>query len=374
MIKDSDFLNIDVESEFRQSFENVVTSSVSTFSELVRLSGLSPSADFRHANLDEVDFTSADLRGFDFTGSSLRNTVWKNTQWDTTTVFDDADLDGSNFTPSEGLEFAFEIPPEIQRKHWPEVVMWMDTLRPGSDESVVHVEKLLMTFLTSPDSFIRRNALQSLARFSTFSEIRGLIKGAVFDRNEKSLINTVFSLLDSYVGQNRGEVIKFVTPMLSGPYCADAASFLARHLDNQRSRRMLTEFMSRQESRVVRLRYIAACGRREGTVQNLMVREGWGSDPFDFDAIIEPRDVARVARLIAKAANEEQKQPRGSRNFAEFLEFSLEEIELRVLKFLAAFGDNGFNWTVPRRQEMVDYQKRRRIALQSRDSTWWLYE
>jgi hypothetical protein len=57
--------------------EGVLNAETDTFSDLVKISGLNPSQDFRMADLSFVDFSGSDLSDFDFEFSDLRNASWK---------------------------------------------------------------------------------------------------------------------------------------------------------------------------------------------------------------------------------------------------------------------------------------------------------
>ncbi|ABD06878.1 cell division protein FtsZ [Rhodopseudomonas palustris HaA2] len=75
-----------------------------SFSDLVKSARLSPSEDFRGANLAGVDFRGSDLRGFDFAGANLAETSWLGAVWDSTTNFAGAEFLGARGFRAERLE------------------------------------------------------------------------------------------------------------------------------------------------------------------------------------------------------------------------------------------------------------------------------
>src|ERR1700744_458826 len=83
----------------RSNIAAVYQSTSACFSDLVKLSGLNPSVDFRFADLTGVDFGGSDLRGYNFVGANLSYTSWKKATWDTTT-----NLEGALLTGTKGYE------------------------------------------------------------------------------------------------------------------------------------------------------------------------------------------------------------------------------------------------------------------------------
>ena len=56
----------------------VLTAATSNFVELTKMAGLDPAKDFRHANLEDIDFSGCNLSGFDFSGSSFEGATFVN--------------------------------------------------------------------------------------------------------------------------------------------------------------------------------------------------------------------------------------------------------------------------------------------------------
>jgi two-component system, cell cycle sensor histidine kinase and response regulator CckA len=85
----------------RNKLKAVYQSKTACFSDLVQVSGLNPSVDFRFSDLTGVDFAGSDLRGYNFVGTNLSYTRWFKTTWDDTT-----NLEGALLTGARGYERA----------------------------------------------------------------------------------------------------------------------------------------------------------------------------------------------------------------------------------------------------------------------------
>lgn len=82
--------------ELAAAYERVGQTS-GEFMEIKDALDLDPVRDFRFADLRDVDFSNADLRGFDFTGADLRGGHGADVAFDESTIFADAELQGSCF-------------------------------------------------------------------------------------------------------------------------------------------------------------------------------------------------------------------------------------------------------------------------------------
>lgn len=82
--------------DIEAAFESVAATS-GEFSEACAALRLDPVRDFRFSDLRDADFSMADLRGFDFRGADLRGSYGTNVNFDSSTNFEGADLQGSCF-------------------------------------------------------------------------------------------------------------------------------------------------------------------------------------------------------------------------------------------------------------------------------------
>jgi two-component system cell cycle sensor histidine kinase/response regulator CckA len=85
----------------RSKLTAVYESETACFSDLVQVSKLNPSVDFRFSDLTGVDFAGSDLRGYNFVGANLSYTRWFKATWDETT-----NLEGALLTGARGYEHA----------------------------------------------------------------------------------------------------------------------------------------------------------------------------------------------------------------------------------------------------------------------------
>lgn len=83
----------------------VVAAETLNFNELVRLAGLDPATDFRHADLAGTSMPGADLRGFDFSFSDFRNVDLTDASI-AGARFERADLAGTDLTKARGVRDA----------------------------------------------------------------------------------------------------------------------------------------------------------------------------------------------------------------------------------------------------------------------------
>jgi hypothetical protein len=97
--------------------------------------GLDPKADFRFADLSEVDFSGSNLRGFDFTGADLRGATGANVHWDKTTILNGADTDDSLFAYRlqhdkflAGNPAAAKRINILLRDYWPNTILGVEKL------------------------------------------------------------------------------------------------------------------------------------------------------------------------------------------------------------------------------------------------------
>jgi formylglycine-generating enzyme required for sulfatase activity len=87
----------------------ILAAETSDFNELVRLAGLDPTRDFRHADLAGTSMTGADLRGFDFRYSDFRSVDLTDASI-AGARFEHADLTGTDLTKARGVgEAAFAL-------------------------------------------------------------------------------------------------------------------------------------------------------------------------------------------------------------------------------------------------------------------------
>lgn len=90
-----DLLNLD--NEQIRLFRALLASNSENISELTRIAGLDPSSDYVGLDLSGADFSNCDLRGYNFSHANLKGAFGINVVIDSTTIFENANLDGSCF-------------------------------------------------------------------------------------------------------------------------------------------------------------------------------------------------------------------------------------------------------------------------------------
>lgn len=114
-MKNPDLLDELLDDQFHARMDKIISCQSDNFVTIVEAAGIDKSFAFRNADLCGVDFSGCDLRGFDFQGADLRGSTGIDTQWDETTNFDAADLEGSPFVHNYVLEKKFASNPEAQK-------------------------------------------------------------------------------------------------------------------------------------------------------------------------------------------------------------------------------------------------------------------
>ncbi|MEQ8254807.1 MAG: pentapeptide repeat-containing protein [Roseovarius confluentis] len=107
-----------IEVDVSDQIAAVEASETNVFSELVELSGLDPSVDFRSSKLNEVDFSGSDLAGFDFSYADLRGANWQGVVADPKDVR--FSLRGKGTSQVRGVDFEAIAKSAMHRRLWSE--------------------------------------------------------------------------------------------------------------------------------------------------------------------------------------------------------------------------------------------------------------
>lgn len=301
MMRDSAFISVQPSSSLETALDAVVNNSNTNFVHLAEIAGLDRALHFQYANLEEVDFSDCDLRGFNFTGANLTGAVGNaNTVWDATTTLVDADIGGSMFEIEQGGEASDGLPKGLLGQHWADQIIWMDRLRPNPDNYREDAQKLLMVFLRSDDAFVRRTAMNLLAKHVTPDEIIEIINQHVLHGDERGLISPAFTLLKTLFHRRPAVITRLAAKHLKGKWAAEAAVFLAHILPDGKQLLHLSELLSRHENMVVRRRFIAALAERQGRAAVTAVRDPMTGDVYDFGAVISSESIDASTRFIIR--------------------------------------------------------------------------
>ncbi len=89
-----------------------------TFSEMALKLGLRKERDLRFADLKGVDLSFSDIRGYDFTGADLRGVVGIKVDWNESTCFEGADIEGSMFASAIRTSRLFSSNPRLEKEYF----------------------------------------------------------------------------------------------------------------------------------------------------------------------------------------------------------------------------------------------------------------
>lgn len=361
-MQDSFFLSAKISESVKNRMLEVVDAPTDNFNTLVEISGLNPKRSFRYADLRGVVFDDTDLRGFDFTGANLLGARGRNVVWDATTVLEDAEIEGSIFAETKADD-ELELYPTLAQRHWTDIIIWMDGLLAHEQDFAENGRILLRLFSTFSDSFVRRRALQVLARKQNFETILKIISENVFEPHDRKLVPVAFKVLDQLYSHHSEAVTAFVIGQLKGPLVSDAANFLAKYLKGSRLA-MLVNYISRNESAPVRKQFIAALIEREGIVRVTVARDPFNGDVYDFGTAIASFNVVMTSRLIeGKIRAEMQATPFKGPFYETFVAEPVSKYE-KILENLNALNRYGFRWNLPT-LEQVRAASKRRVGIQA---------
>lgn len=356
-MQDSFFLSAHISDATKSRMLKIVESPTDNFDILVTLSGLNPKRSFRYSNLQGVNFDNADLRGFDFTGATLVGAKGRNVQWDHTTILLDADVNDSLFA-SGHKEAEYGLPPNLARKHWTEIIIWMDELLSHETDFRENGRILLHLFSTFSDSFVRRRALQVLAKRQNLKTMLGLISENVFSSDDRKLVPVAFKILNELFVAHPEEVTAFVIKQLRGRWALNAATFLAQHLKGKRLG-MLVNLMSRNESPLIRKQFIAALLERVGEVKATVSRSPLTGDVYDFGETVTPLEVALLSRIVnGKVRQELEESPYQGAYYAAFIRKPMSTDD-NILNVMAELNQFGFDWRLPMSKDVAKARNRR---------------
>lgn len=362
-MQDSFFLSAKISESAKARMLEVVEAPTDNFNTLVEISGLNPKSSFRYADLRGVIFDDTDLRGFDFTGANLLGARGRNVVWDTTTVLDDAEIEGSIFAEGK-IDDDWELYPNLAQRHWTDIIIWMDGLLAHEKDFAENGRILLRLFSTFSDSFVRRRALQVLARKQSFETILKIISENVFEPHDRKLVPVAFKVLEQLYSHHPEAVTAFVIKQLKGPVVSDAANFLARYLKGKRLA-MLVTFVSRSNSAALRKQFIASLIEREGTVRATVARDPLNGDVYDFDTVIGAFNIVMTSRLIeGRIRQEMQATPFNGPFYETFVMKPVSKYE-KILENLNVLNRYGFRWALPTLEE-VQRARNRRVGIQGR--------
>lgn len=181
------------------------------FSELVGIAKLNPATDLRHADLRCVDLSNSDLRGYDFTGSDLRGAGGIKVTFDSTTITDHADIDGSIFATRENIKSklvdnkeASEIAHKLTRESWTDQLTWCNiNYINGSKHNEIFTDVATFLYQNSTSKYTRSQIIPLISkRFSGNDRFNFLISAIAQDDDTIVSRFALEQLISNKLGEN----------------------------------------------------------------------------------------------------------------------------------------------------------------------------
>ncbi len=188
----------DIAPEYGAKINTLEDIETDNFGELVSALGLNKKYDFRFADLAGVNFSNSDLDGFDFTGADLRNTFGLQVRIGNTTIFDDADLSGSQFEyAAREISYArdqrvSDLIQELKRKDDYGKLSWIFNASKLKNEKDVNLFVGEQLFLDSSNPWERKEIFKFLSTSfgdaSSSFALHALNRYAAFDEESEAIL------------------------------------------------------------------------------------------------------------------------------------------------------------------------------------------
>ena len=184
--------SLEIADEDKSKLSGIIAYQGTTFSDLVRISGLSKSTDFVGADLSDVDFSNSDLSGFDFTDADLSGTYGINVKIDRTTILTGTYVQNSVFALEKEKREFFTI----------------------HDDHIRLYERLKKEYWTTGALWAAQNLKRSSKNFEVSAKIAKYLYANVRDQTYKNQI--LYGIFDTF--KSRDEYKYFLLNQLIDPY------------------------------------------------------------------------------------------------------------------------------------------------------------
>ncbi|MQY50077.1 hypothetical protein GAO09_29020 [Rhizobiales bacterium RZME27] len=209
---------------YREKVSSIASVETTNFSELVKLSELSKSEDFRGANLSEVDFSNSDLRGFDFTGADLSRTRGTGFKIDQTTILTNANVSASVLAMQKERFDFFNANPEhyplfkrLKNEYWTTGSLWIgDNLKRTSKNYDVSSKIAKFLYSSVRDQTYKNSILYAIKyTFEDRNEYKNFLLDQIIDPeiSYRSLRNVIEILARGFSKDTavRTTILSFLT-------------------------------------------------------------------------------------------------------------------------------------------------------------------
>ena len=292
-----------------------------TFEQEARLAGLSPSEDFRSADLKNVDLTDSDLRGFDFSGADLRGATGLRSKWDETTNFDGASLDGSIFASKVRLKNFFDSNTEarhlfksVSGRSWSEKILWAaENLRTNGryhDFAIPITEA--MFYDAQNDDFLQAELMRHLApRMTSRDELRDMLIAAICDEPKAFVVvKTAMSMLKKQglsdnisIRQHAFSLLKSRNPKIQ----EHALRFILNNAPTRQEIDVIKRKVADHGGTLPQI-YVAEITRALGEKYEISTRDPSSNSAFSMNSVITSTDLRLIARRWLRAESSEREK------------------------------------------------------------------
>lgn len=319
-MKDSAFLTGIVSPNTITALQAVARSPALTLSDMVKLAGLDPKRDLRHADLSYTNLTDADLRGFDLTGADLRGAVGIRVRWDQTTTLEGADLAGSILAAPVRLDRLFATDDRARKllkavggTTWADQAVWAAThLRSTGKYHDIAVPVVEALFYRAKDHFLKAELLRYIApRMASREALREMLFTAVsYNADTVTLIRTVFHQFRRLRLSHDPAVRQIALSLIDSENLGvreEALEFLMRTSPSPQEIESIRERATTGDLYISTL-FVAETARRLGAAYDLVTRDPITNATLPLGAKITPliRDLIARRWLRAESSEEER--------------------------------------------------------------------
>ncbi|MBY5325920.1 hypothetical protein HFN03_01545 [Rhizobium leguminosarum] len=350
VVNSSTFLTEDLSSADIDAIREMALTDDASFSNLLRITGFDPRSDFADADLRGMDFTDADLRGFNFSGADLRGSIGENVTWDSTTILDNAALDGSFFARQEAaMGIDVETYQPLRGAHWTHQIIILEReLRRDDLDQTRKMATASVLYSMARDSFVRRNALRAMSRLMTIDDLIVFLKMQLY--NEKisriEVLGSAVQVIDDRYRRAPSKCLSFLVYLLNKDHVAAiyAATSIARNVTRREDMARLAHYIKLKNDQVARRAFIAELAARLGPVHVMLVQDRVANDVLDFNAFISDAHFATILKAVNRQVRiEALDQTKGAKPFTSALGYPSTEAAMvnRILELYRDLERNG---------------------------------
>jgi hypothetical protein len=284
-----------------------LSSDQTNFGEQVKLLGLDPNANFRHADLSYIDFSDSDLRGFDFTGADLRGAIGVNVKWDKTTKLFDSDVTDSLFAYAAQRERFFSSNTEqaerverLATDYWANTIIQIATMLETEKDRKISLQIAKAVFEDTKNPTVRTSILLHMGAVSDSREDQ---KAFIYNLlakfgDDKSALRPALSAL-RFLYRNDLDAFNMMLKFLSYPDDEVQSNAMAGVLSSSHFFASFSEIRDRvliSRNPVMRRALVGRIARRELRESALLLEDNVVINFVDFREAISAEKLKAMAR------------------------------------------------------------------------------